>query len=578
MPGAWRPDARGQVVGCLAHHHTNTSLLQHLRISISNSFAIQAYGVRDVISVRASRSIDTPSSSDPMASSNATRAAAPQDAPSKSKEPALFWNPENVKDVAESLGIGNLGDEQLRTMAQEVEYRIGQVILTALRHMRQASRPNMTTEDVDRALQELDVEPLYGYDSTRPLRYGEASLGPGQPLFYMEDEEMDFEKMINIPLPKVPRDSTFTGEFAPSLGCAASRRTPLSSHRTPMLTTTRPEGHWLAIEGSQPAIPQNPTTSEARSQELLPKGPGANPALPALAGNQGASFRPAVKHIISQELTMYFGKVQAALLDDNPEPSVQDLRNAALESIRSDPGIHQLIPYFVNFISHEVTHHMDDIFVLRRMMELTDALVDNPEMFLDPYASSLSAAVLTCLLGRKLGTENGTDALKEQYQLREFAASLVGRICQKYAASNKMLRPKITRTCLKHFLDFNMPPAVWYSSILGLAASGGAEAVRILVLPNLKNFSEGMLQKLKEGGSEGNRIEFEAIMGAIIKAVRTLAPEQDLHMTNGVNGVSERETTELKDFVGEIIAERLVRLSDHRLIQLFLDARAFASH
>ena len=44
-----------------------------------------------------------------------------------------------------------------------------------------------------------------------PLRFGEASLGPGQPLYYVEDEEVDFEKLINAPLPKVPREITFTG-------------------------------------------------------------------------------------------------------------------------------------------------------------------------------------------------------------------------------------------------------------------------------------------------------------------------------------------------------------------------------
>ncbi|KAI0123947.1 transcription initiation factor TFIID complex 60 kDa subunit [Xylariales sp. AK1849] len=479
-----------------------------------------------------------------MASTSTARAPPPQDAATKSNETRLLWNPENVKDVAESVGIGNLGDEALRTLSQDVEYRIGQVIIEALRFMRAAKRTTLTVQDIAQALRVLDVEPLYGYDSTRPLRYGEASLGPGQPLFYIEDEEVDFEKLINAPLPKVPRDMSFTG-------------------------------HWVAIEGVQPTIPQNPSTTESRSQELLPKGPGANPALPALAGNQGANFKPAVKHIISIELTLYFEKVQSAILDDNPDPAVEDLRQAAFESVGSDPGIHQLIPYFINFISNEVTHHMDDIFILRQMMGLTDSLVKNPEIFLDPYASPLSGPVLTCLLGRKLGTENGTDALKEQYQLREFAASLIGKICQKYAASNKMLRPKITRSCLKHFLDINMPPPVWYGSILGVSAAGGPEAVRILTLQSFKAFESGMLQKLKDG-TDNNRIELEAIIGAIIKTVRTLVPEQRLTMTNGFNGVSERETSELKEFVGDIIGERIVRLGDHRLIHEVLEARSFS--
>lgn len=130
---------------------------------------------------------------------------------SSATEQKLLWNVESIKDVAESVGISQLNEEALRCLSQDVEYRLGQVIVEALRFMRAASRTTLTVQDISQALKVLDVEPLYGYDSTRPLRYGEASLGPGQPLFYIEDEEVDFEKLINAPLPKVPRDMSFTG-------------------------------------------------------------------------------------------------------------------------------------------------------------------------------------------------------------------------------------------------------------------------------------------------------------------------------------------------------------------------------
>ncbi|KAK7911445.1 hypothetical protein PG985_013926 [Apiospora marii] len=469
-----------------------------------------------------------------MASNTAARATAPQDAAHKPNEPRLLWNPENVKDVAESVGIGALGDEALRVLSQDVEYRIGQVIVEALRFMRAAKRTNMTVQDMSQALRVLDVEPF----TAKP------ASAPAQPLFYIEDEEVDFEKLINAPLPKVPRDMTFTA-------------------------------HWLAIEGVQPSIAQNPSTSEARSQDMLPKGPGANPALPALAGAQSANFRPAVKHHLSQELILYFEKVQNAILNDDPDPEVERLREAALGSISSSPGIHQLIPYFVTFFSNEVTNHLDDVFILRQVLAATGALVNNPELHLDPYANSLIIPVLTCLMGRRLGSENGTDALKEQYQLRELAASLAGTIVRKFARSNKMLRPKTTRTCLKQFLDPNVPSAVWYGSILGVSAVSGPEGVRILLLPNMKDFDTNMLQKLKEG-NENSRLEYEAIIGAVIKAIRTLVPDSDLVMTNGVNGAgNEREIQSVKDFLGDAVGGRLAVLGDHRLIQAVLEAKSF---
>jgi transcription initiation factor TFIID subunit 6 len=343
------------------------------------------------------------------------------------------------------------------------------------------------------------------------------------------------------------------------------------------LTTlpSSPVAHWLAIEGVQPSIPQNPTTAEARSQELLPKGTGANPALSALAGNDNPSMKPSVKHIVSKELILYFDKIQAAILDDNPDEEVVRLRQAALGSVRDDPGLHQLIPYFINFIMDRVTHNLDDTFTLKQMMELTNALIENKTLFLDPYASPLSAPVLTCLMARKLGSDNGVDALKEQYDLRQFAASLVGRIARKYASSNTLLRPKLTRTCLKYFMDPSKPPAVLYGAIQGLLEAGGPEAVRVLILQNLKPFDGMILQPLKEK-SEGT-VDYAMLVQGIVQAVTSLADKDDPAANGVINGsASDSEASELKEFIGPIIGEKIAALGNRKLILTVLDARNLA--
>ncbi|KAI9744212.1 MAG: hypothetical protein M1818_002364 [Claussenomyces sp. TS43310] len=449
-------------------------------------------------------------------------------------DPRLVWNPDNVRDVAESVGIAALSDDAVRALSQEIEYRLGQVLVEAMRFMQMGKRTTLGTQDVSQAMKVLDVEPLYGYESTRPLRFGEASLGPGQPLFYIEDEEVDFEKLINAPLPKVPRDTTFTA-------------------------------HWLAVEGVQPSIPQNPTTADTRTQELVPKAPGASQSLAALAGGDNVHFKPQVKHVISKELMLYFDKIRTALLDEDPDEDVVRLRQAALASIRDEPGLHQLVPYFVQFIAEKVTHSMKSLFVLRQMMELAAAMIANPTLYVDPSVNYLSASILTCVIGRRLGS-GLPDELQNQYQLRDYSASLLGLVAKKYAKGSQHLKPRLARICLKSFLDPSMPLGVHYGALRALVIFAGPEAARMLIIPNLKPYESVLLK----AGGEGNT-DVEMVIGAIMKGITSLSGDATI-FTNGTSDDDDR-TAELEAYLGPIVGKRVAALGDHALERLVLDVR-----
>lgn len=115
----------------------------------------------------------------------------------------------------------------------------------------------------------------------------------------------------------------------------------------------------------------------------MPKGPGANPTLAAIGGSNDSNItvKPLVKHVLSKELQLYFGKVCSALMDEGND----EYRVAALASIRSDPGLHQLVPYFVQYIAEKVTHNMKNLFVLTQVIHLTSAMLDNESLYVDPY-------------------------------------------------------------------------------------------------------------------------------------------------------------------------------------------------
>lgn len=302
----------------------------------------------------------------------------------------------------------------------------------------------------------------------------------------------------------------------------------------------------------------------------MPKGPGANPALAALAGNDNISIKPTVKQIVSKELILFFDKIRSAILDDNGDQDVETLRKSAFESVRSDPGLQQLVPYFIQFVAEKVTHCLDNLFVLQQMMALDEALIENPTLFVDPYVANLVPPIITCLLGRKLGRD-GVDNLEAQYDLRDTAASLIGQIVAKYHKSNQELQARITRTCLKYFLDPDRTPGEHYGAIEGIRTSGGAPAILQLVIPNLKAYEAIITKHQNERGETDETVKL--LVTGITRAISSITDiESSAERTNGVNG-NAAEASQLEEYLGSLFGNRVVGLGNHKLNRIILESR-----
>ncbi|USP73044.1 hypothetical protein yc1106_00318 [Curvularia clavata] len=462
------------------------------------------------------------------------------------------WNPDNVRDVAESVGIASLADNVVEELARDVDFRLAQVLEEALKFMRHGKRTTLSTQDISNALKVLNVEPLYGYESTRPLRFGEASLGPGQPLYYVEDEEVDFEKLINAPLPKVPREITFTA-------------------------------HWLAVEGVQPSIPQNPNTNTA---DLLPKGPNANPHLAAANGLDNVNVKPLVKHVLSKESQELFNKLSGALVD---ETNIE-WQNAALAAISTEPGIHQLTTYLLSFIAEKVTHNMKNLFILSQMMRASEALLNNQAIYLDPYIAYMVPPILTCCIGGKLGpttqqapsnasseTLGGaapdySRAASDAFYLRTLAAHLLRNICRKYSSSNQGLKSRIARTCLKQFMDPDKTVGAHFGALQALLlVLGPADALRGLILPNIKMYSEDFLSK--KLAEENTRHDAEILLEVLVGSFPALVPKGVRERAEKAKKEGTYQAPNLED-MRERLVEKVGDLVAGRLISKKLDVEA----
>ena len=151
---------------------------------------------------------------------------------------------------------------------------------------------------------------MYGFASTDKVVFKQ--VDGVDDLYYLEDREVKLETVLNSPLPKGPVDPTF------SL-------------------------HWLAIEGVQPSIAQNPS-----EQSEVVDDSGTSPST-TNESSAGVTIKTDVQHVLSKEQQLYYQHVCTGLRSGDAK-----LQKAVLKSLSSDAGLHQLVPYFTQFLASEV--------------------------------------------------------------------------------------------------------------------------------------------------------------------------------------------------------------------------------
>ncbi|CAM8949763.1 unnamed protein product [Rhodiola kirilowii] len=345
---------------------------------------------------------------------------------------------ETIEVIAQSIGINNLSPDVAFALAPDVEYRMREIMQEAVKCMRHSRRTTLTMDDVDGALGLKNVEPIYGFASGDPLRFKRA-IGH-KDLFYIDDKEVDFKDVIEAPLPKAPLDT--------AISC-----------------------HWLAIEGVQPAIPEN--------VPLQVIGAPAEGKQSEQRNGLPVDIKMPVKHVLSRELQLYFDKITELTLTKPDSVIFKE----ALVSLATDSGLHPLVPYFTCFIAEEVARGLTEFPHLFALMRVVWSLLQNPHVHIEPYLHQLMPSVVTCLVSRRLGTRIADN----HWELRDFTANLAALICKRFGSVYGNLQARYTKTLVNAFLDPKKALTQHYGAIQGLAALG-PNVVRFLIMPNLEPY------------------------------------------------------------------------------------------
>jgi len=198
--------------------------------------------------------------------------------------------------------------------------------------MHHAKRQKLSVKDIDMSLKVRNIEPQYGFVAKDFIPFRFAS-GGGRELHFTEDKEIDLSEIASNSSVKIPLDLTL-------------------------------RSHWFVVEGIQPTVPENPPPLSKDSQFL----DSVNPVIKLDQGlNKDAAGKPTtgkihklknvetihVKQLATHELSveqqLYYKEItEACVGSDEPR------RAEALQSLGSDPGLHEMLPRMCTFIAEGV--------------------------------------------------------------------------------------------------------------------------------------------------------------------------------------------------------------------------------
>ncbi|CAB4063683.1 TAF6 [Lepeophtheirus salmonis] len=388
---------------------------------------------------------------------------------------------DSIKTAAESLGLSSiLHEDAAKELAEHLTYRIRMLIQDAQKYAFHGKRSKVQSEDLDYALRMEGQEPLYGMSCCEyiPFRYasgggmsggGSGSVGLSnnnnnvssscsalcKEVYFLEDKEIDLSTLISsTPLPKIPM--------------AVSLRS-----------------HWLAIDGIQPMIPENPP---AKSKEMLKK-ESSDPLaklssreasdnkfsslLAKLKSTETVTVKQLATHELSVEQQLYYKEITEACVGSD-----EGRRAEALQSLACDPGLHQMLPRLCTFIAEGVRVNVvqHNLAILIYLMRMVKSLLENQTLFLEKYLHELLPAVITCIVSRQLCSRPEVD---NHWALRDFASRLMNNICKNFNTSTNNLQTRVTRLFSEAMKNESSPLVSYYGAIAGLQELG-PETIRPL--------------------------------------------------------------------------------------------------
>jgi len=369
------------------------------------------------------------------------------------------------------------------TLLSLVEEHLTQLVREAASARRHSKRRRVSADDVNMALSLRGSERLYATGTVVPP-------GPGED---PSTQKVDLERYLKSEMQVRPPSE---------VGLDQS---------------------WLAVDGKQPEIPQNPPGIVPHSRLVQPFDEQQEGKIP-----EGVGLNELLPRLLSEELQLYYTRLTLCIERGGDTPTSRQQQDAALVSVARDPGLQELVPFFTKFLTQQLSVALanSDTERLRSLIRLAFALLRNPHLHLELHLHQLLPTLLSCVVAKQLSSA----PFDNHWALRREAAQSLVLACNLFGDEYSTLKARVLRA-LCEAAGAGKPPATQYGGFIAISLFG-PKAVEAFLLPLAVSYWSSWEDALKQIPNQVKQQELHMCQQALLVSMRCFCVDEHLLFTD----------------------------------------------
>ena len=374
-----------------------------------------------------------------------------------------------IQDIADSLGVKVQSSEQIAFIERDADNFIKQILRHAFSLCVSSRSIKMCSWHISQALESRGLSPLLGYDN--PPIYSNSPVSVDQSDIFGAVEDVKGLGPISCgEVASAPENEAFNLRWTLVEGAFMDNN--------PLYKAQKPPREMKPIERSV-SVPNVASFQQQNQQQQM-----QSEQIVQQSVEPKYESKKTADDMLSNEHQKYFISIINLLRCD----TVNSL-DVALALVAAEDKLHQLIPYFLQYVMGRMTMELHDYGHMLVIIRFVLALLENKSLNIPLYAHPFMRIVFTALVAESLSNQ----VFPDDSLVRRYAAKALGILVNKCEDGFNGIRDVVFNSLIRTLFNPNATLWAQFGAILGIKEINYVDRL----LPHFKSYIRQIRYELR---------------------------------------------------------------------------------